>query len=107
LAECEAKLSGNTLKLQCNNPAPFKTVAGTAYLEPHHIRRLTDGGPDDRRFVGAVCPNCHREIHHGQNGSKLNESLQAAVLKKEKDGPVNSGGGTVVDNRSSPPTVFV
>lgn len=67
----------------CNNPAPFMTLAGAAYLEPHHIRRLTDGGPDDPRFVGAVCPNCHREIHHGQNGAKLNQHLQAGVLKKE------------------------
>jgi hypothetical protein len=38
-------------------------------LEPHHIRRLGDGGPDDPRFMGAVCPNCHREIHHGDNAA--------------------------------------
>jgi 5-methylcytosine-specific restriction protein A len=53
------------------------------YLEPHHIRRLTDGGPDDPRAMGAVCPNCHREIHHGTDGQKRNLELQARVTRKE------------------------
>jgi 5-methylcytosine-specific restriction protein A len=52
----------------CGTPAPFKTTRGRPYLEPHHIRRLSDGGPDDPRFMGAVCPNCHREIHYGVEG---------------------------------------
>jgi 5-methylcytosine-specific restriction enzyme A len=68
----------------CDKPAPFSTLAGTPYLEPHHIRRLTDGGPDDPRAMGAVCPNCHREIHHGTNGQKRNLELQARVTRKEK-----------------------
>ena len=52
-------------------------------MEPHHIRRLTDGGPDDPRAMGAVCPNCHREIHHGTDGQKRNLELQARVTRKE------------------------
>jgi 5-methylcytosine-specific restriction protein A len=67
----------------CGNPAPFSTAAGAAYLEPHHIRRLTDGGPDDPRMMGAVCPNCHREIHHGTSGQKRNSDLQARITAKE------------------------
>jgi 5-methylcytosine-specific restriction enzyme A len=67
----------------CSRPAPFVTISGTPYLEPHHIRRLGDGGPDDPRFMGAVCPNCHREIHHGANGPSINERLQIAVSIKE------------------------
>jgi 5-methylcytosine-specific restriction enzyme A len=67
----------------CDRPAPFSTIAGAVYLEPHHIRRLTDGGPDDPRFMGAVCPNCHREIHHGANGPKRNSELQARITSKE------------------------
>jgi 5-methylcytosine-specific restriction protein A len=67
----------------CGQPAPFTTKAGTAYLEPHHIRRLTDGGPDDPYFMGAVCPNCHRETHHGREGARLNVTLLATVEKKE------------------------
>jgi 5-methylcytosine-specific restriction protein A len=67
----------------CSRPAPFVTISGIPYLEPHHIRRLGDGGPDDPCFMGAVCPNCHREIHHGANGPSINERLQTAVSSKE------------------------
>jgi 5-methylcytosine-specific restriction enzyme A len=67
----------------CDAPAPFKTSKGIPYLEPHHIRRLTDGGPDNPRFMGGICPNCHRDIHHGENGSKRNDALQERVDAKE------------------------
>jgi 5-methylcytosine-specific restriction protein A len=67
----------------CSRPAPFVAVSGDPYLEPHHIRRLGDGGPDDPRFMAAVCPNCHREIHHGKHGRNINERLQSAVSSKE------------------------
>src|SRR5207245_10614916 len=30
----------------CGNLAPFVTPTGRPYLEPHHIRRLTDGGAE-------------------------------------------------------------
>jgi 5-methylcytosine-specific restriction protein A len=56
----------------CRNPAPFTRANGTPYLEPHHTRRVSDGGPDDPRWVAGLCPNCHREIHHGCRGSELN-----------------------------------
>ena len=67
----------------CGCAAPFLTLTGAPYLEPHHIRRLGDGGPDDPRFMGAVCPNCHREIHHGSQGRSLNERLQSVVTARE------------------------
>ncbi|MDW3205553.1 MAG: HNH endonuclease signature motif containing protein [Alphaproteobacteria bacterium] len=74
----------------CGRPAPFKTQKGAPYLEPHHIRRLSDGGPDHPSYVGAVCPNCHREIHYGQNGmllnAKLADSVQAAEALLEQSG---------------------
>jgi 5-methylcytosine-specific restriction protein A len=57
----------------CGNPAPFIRASGDPYLEPHHIRRLTDGGPDHPRFVAAISPNCHREVHHGAGGATKNE----------------------------------
>ncbi len=60
----------------CQNPAPFHRKDGSPYLEPHHTRRRSDGGPDHPRWVGAVCPNCHREIHHGVKGEALNRGLQ-------------------------------
>ena len=56
---------------------------GTLYLEPHHTRRLSDGGPDHPRWVGALCPNCHREIHHGADGVRKNKRLQQSLGKLE------------------------
>jgi 5-methylcytosine-specific restriction enzyme A len=67
----------------CGKPAPFTTKAGHPNLEPHHTTRLVDGGPDDPAFVGAICPNCHREIHHGKAGKDLNQKLAAAVARLE------------------------
>ena len=59
----------------CDIEAPFITKQGRPYLEPHHIRRISDGGPDDPRWVAAVCPNCHKEVHYGKEGSLLNKAL--------------------------------
>jgi 5-methylcytosine-specific restriction protein A len=67
----------------CGSSAPFSRQDGTPYLEPHHTRRLSDGGPDHPRWVGAVCPNCHREIHHGADGKQKNRRLQQDLLVLE------------------------
>lgn len=67
----------------CKRPAPFHRKDGTAYLEPHHIQRLADSGPDHPRWVAAVCPNCHREIHSGAKGSALNAKLSAYLAEIE------------------------
>lgn len=67
----------------CNNPAPFQRHDGTPYLEPHHTRKVSDGGPDHPRWVGAVCPNCHREVHYGANGVEKNRNLQRHLGKLE------------------------
>lgn len=70
----------------CGKPAPFKRPDGSAYLEPHHTRRLADGGPDDPRWVGATCPNCHRLIHYGAGGEELNKELEARLAQLESSG---------------------
>lgn len=67
----------------CGHPAPFSRDNGEPYLEPHHTRRLSDGGPDHPRWVGGICPNCHREIHYGKEGKKLNETLQRYLNGRE------------------------
>jgi 5-methylcytosine-specific restriction protein A len=67
----------------CDARAPFVTKRGEPYLEPHHIRRLTDQGTDDPRYMAALCPNCHREVHYGVRGDALNRSLQARISEKE------------------------
>jgi 5-methylcytosine-specific restriction protein A len=60
----------------CGREAPFCRKDGSPYLEPHHTKRVADGGPDHPAWVGAVCPTCHREIHYGQDGAARNKSLQ-------------------------------
>ena len=69
----------------CGGNAPFNRPDGSPYLEPHHTRRVSDGGPDHPRWVAAVCPNCHAEIHHGDNGEKLNTELKEALGRIEAD----------------------
>lgn len=67
----------------CKAVAPFNTVNGEPYLEPHHIRRLTDGGPDDPRWVAGVCPNCHRRAHYSHDASEYNTKLAEVVQELE------------------------
>ena len=63
----------------CDEPAPFKKKDGTPYLEPHHTHRLADEGPDHPAWVGAICPNCHRRIHSGEDGDIWNTRLQVRL----------------------------
>ncbi len=67
----------------CNEPAPFRSQTGEPYLEAHHIRRLSDGGPDDPRWVIAVCPNCHRRAHYSEDCVEFNEGLGEVVERLE------------------------
>lgn len=67
----------------CAQPAPFQTRRGKPYLEPHHTTRLSDGGLDHPDHVGAICPNCHCEIHHGKNGQTKNEKLKVDIAQRE------------------------
>ena len=67
----------------CKAEAPFTTKNGQPYLEPHHINRLSDGGLDHPRYVGAICPTCHREIHYGARGNARNEVLRGEIQIKE------------------------
>lgn len=67
----------------CKKAAPFMKANGSPYLEPHHVNRLSDGGLDHPRYIGAICPACHREIHHGLNGKVKNEALKTYVASIE------------------------
>lgn len=67
----------------CEQAAPFLTRAGRPYLEPHHTRRLSDGGPDDYHHVIALCPTCHRRVHHGGDGSTYNDELREKLRSIE------------------------
>jgi len=76
-------LRANGLCESCRESAPFVRLDGTPYLEPHHTTRVSDGGLDHPRFVGAVCPTCHREIHHGRDGDRRNAELVDYLLTIE------------------------
>jgi 5-methylcytosine-specific restriction protein A len=69
----------------CKNPAPFKRVDGSPYLEPHHTTRVSDGGLDHPRHVAAICPTCHREIHHGLDGHLRNSELMRYLQLIEQE----------------------
>lgn len=69
----------------CKSPAPFSTPSGFPFLEVHHIRRLTDGGPDDPRYLIGICPNCHRRAHHSADKKSCNEAMLNTVLETEAD----------------------
>lgn len=52
----------------CKKPAPFQRLTdGSPYLEVHHSLPLALGGLDCVSNAIALCPNCHREAHYGQN----------------------------------------
>jgi 5-methylcytosine-specific restriction protein A len=55
----------------CEQPAPFQGTDGLPYLELHYIWQLAEGGPDSVTNAVALCPNCHRAIHHGANALAL------------------------------------
>jgi len=67
----------------CGQPAPFITSSGRPYLEPHHIRRLSDGGPDHPQWVVALCPNCHRRAHYSEDKVEFNRQLTQIIADKE------------------------
>lgn len=63
----------------CGSTAPFVTLDGRPYLEAHHTRRLSDGGPDDPAWVIGLCPTCHRRAHYAADGTSFNETLKATA----------------------------
>ena len=85
----------------CTAAAPFLRLDGSPYLEPHHLRRLSDGGPDHPAHVIALCPNCHRRVHFGADGKSYNDQLTAVMATIEVKSLVG-----LKDNWSFSPTVI-
>jgi len=59
----------------CGAPAPFAGDDGEPFLEVHHVHQLADGGSDRVSNAAALCPNCHRRCHHGQDRDGFTEGL--------------------------------
>ena len=74
----------------CGRSAPFVTPRGEPYLEVHHVLRLADDGPDDIFHVAAICPNCHREAHHGVDPRAYQVTLRDLIAEKEPKGRLRS-----------------
>jgi hypothetical protein len=68
----------------CEKRAPFSRSDQTPFLEVHHLKPLADGGPDTTDNAAACCPNCHREMHFGENGPAMTaETIKRVTRLKE------------------------
>jgi len=67
----------------CGVPAPFIAAGGKPYLEAHHVGWLSQEGEDHPGKVLALCPNCHREVHHGINAEAMTERMTAMAAGLE------------------------
>jgi 5-methylcytosine-specific restriction protein A len=66
----------------CQTSAPFvRATDGQPFLEVHHMKRLCDGGPDTVDNAIAVCPNCHRHLHYGQNYNDLKNEIYKRISR--------------------------
>lgn len=63
----------------CAEPAPFQTVQGQPFLEVHHLRTLADGGSDRVSNAVALCPNCHRRLHFGQDAEACKTQMYGSI----------------------------
>ena len=73
----------------CSMDAPFVTESGKPYLEVHHMHTLASGGPDTVDNTVALCPNCHRAVHHSASRKQLIEVIYSRVerlVRKPKPG---------------------
>jgi 5-methylcytosine-specific restriction protein A len=61
----------------------FKTASGGIYLETHHVIPLSENGPDTESNVAALCPNHHRESHHGVDKHTMRARLQARIAPQQ------------------------
>lgn len=65
----------------CKKPSPFKSIDGHPFLEVHHLKMLSDGGSDTITNTVALCPNCHKEIHFGENRNTLKSMLYKNITR--------------------------
>lgn len=80
-----ALLRANGQCENCGEDAPFVNSNNIPFLEVHHIFSLADDGPDHPINVAAICPNCHREAHYGQDMQTLKDKLSEKIKVKESE----------------------
>ena len=68
----------------CNKKGPFMDeVIGFPFLETHHVKWLSKGGKDSIDNTVALCPNCHRKMHHVDDSDDI-AKLRKIAKKREK-----------------------
>ena len=67
----------------CEREAPFFKRNELPYLEVHHIVMLSNGGEDTPKNTAALCPNCHRFLHHACNTEIEAKRLADKIILKE------------------------
>jgi 5-methylcytosine-specific restriction protein A len=75
----------------CGADAPFVRPDGTKFLEHHHVRPLSEGGPDYVSNSVMLCPNCHRAIHFSREAKRLKRQLFAQVSRLRAYPAVDAG----------------
>jgi 5-methylcytosine-specific restriction protein A len=69
----------------CLQPAPFTSKAGFPFLEVHHLRMLASGGSDTVENAVAVCPNCHRRLHHSGDSNLLRAAIYQRLSRLREE----------------------
>ncbi|RYG84866.1 MAG: hypothetical protein EON59_13160, partial [Alphaproteobacteria bacterium] len=64
----------------CGSAAPFQTTSGP-FLEVHHLKPLGEGGPDIVENAIAICPNCHRALHHAIDRAARRSDIEGRVAR--------------------------
>lgn len=57
----------------------FEMDDGSRYIEVHHLQWLSAEGDDTPENAAALCPNCHRLLHHGKDRAAQLDRLRAAL----------------------------
>lgn len=63
----------------CGELGPFIDKTGNYFLEEHHVIPLAERGSDTVENAVALCPNCHRKCHLGQDIDSTRIELQEKV----------------------------
>lgn len=59
----------------------FVMPNGRVYLETHHVVPLSENGPDALENMIALCPNDHREAHHGARASEMRTAMLTTLRR--------------------------
>jgi 5-methylcytosine-specific restriction endonuclease McrA len=71
----------------CCTRAPFDDARGEPFLEVHHVKPLAEGGADTVDNAVALCPNCHRAVHHAGDRRDRQSQLRDRLASRGYGSP--------------------